>query len=318
MQIVILDGYTLNPGDLNWQPLKNLGEVIIYDRTAPNQVAERAKDAAIVFTNKTKLPAEAINALPQLKYIGELATGYDNVDIKAAAARKIPVCNVPGYSTHSVAQLAFAMIMELIYKVQQRSNDVHEGGWGRQDDFCYGHKGLFELHGKTLGLIGLGKIAQAVASIGQAFGMKVIAVVRDPSKYHLQDITYVSREECFANADIVSLHCPLTDETRGIVNAGLLSKMKPSAFLLNTARGPLINEQDLADALTRGTIAGAALDVLSTEPPKTGSPLFGIQNCIITPHIAWATIEARQRLLDESVKNLQAFLKGELRNAVNM
>lgn len=317
MQIVILDGYTLNPGDLSWELLEKLGTVTVYDRTSPEQVVERAKDAEIVLTNKTKVSAAAIEALPQLKYIGELATGFDNVDIKTAAARNIPVCNVPGYSTHSVAQLTWALILELTYKVQQRSEDVHNGGWTKSEDFCYGHQGLFELHGKTLGLIGLGKIGTAVANIALAFGMKVVAVVRNPNKYNLPEVRFVSKEECFAAADFISLHCPLTDDTRGMLNADLIKKMKPSAYIINTARGPLINETDLAEALKSGTIAGAALDVLTAEPPKQGSPLFGLDNCIIIPHIAWATKEARQRLLNESVKNIEAFLEGNARNVVN-
>lgn len=317
MKIVILDGHTLNPGDLSWEPLESLGNLTVYERTAPELVVERAEDAEIVLTNKTKVQAASIAALPKLKYIGELATGYDNVDVKAAAQRNIPVCNVPGYSTHSVAQLTWALILQLTYSIGQRSADVHDGGWTKSDDFCYGHQGLFELHGKTLGLIGLGQIGTAVAQIALAFGMKVKAVVRHPEKYDLPAVQFVDLDECFTSSDFISLHCPLTDETRGMVNEAMISKMKRTACLINTARGPLIQENDLALSLKEQQIAGAALDVLSVEPPKQGSPLFGLPNCIITPHIAWATREARERLLNESVKNIQAFLSGDARNVVN-
>lgn len=317
MRIVILDGYTINPGDLTWQAIEQLGELKVYDRTPVEEVAECAAGAEIVLTNKTKITADAINALPSLQYIGELATGFDNVDIKAAAARKIPVCNVPGYSTHSVAQLTWALILELTYRTGKRSVEVHSGAWTKSKDFCFGHEGLFELNGKTLGLVGLGQIGTAVAQIATAFGMKVIAVVRNPDKYHLPHVRFVSRDECFSQADFVSLHCPLTDDTRQMVNASLINTMKSSAYIVNTARGALINEPDLAKALNDETIAGAALDVLSSEPPPSTNPLFNAANCIITPHIAWATKEARERLLNESVKNIQAFLEGNPRNVVN-
>ena len=317
MKIVILDGYTINPGDLTWEGLEALGELTVYDRTPAEEVADRCQGAQLVLTNKAKVSADAIKKLPDLKYIGELATGYDNIDIKEAALRNIPVCNVPGYSTMSVAQLTWALILELVCKTSQRSGEVHDGAWVRSKDFCFGHAGLFELQGKKLGLIGLGQIGSAVAAIGQAFGMEIIANVRNPKKYTMPGIRFVSREECFREGDIVSLHSPLTDETRQMVNAGLLSTMKPSAMLINTARGALINEKDLADALNNDRIAGAALDVLSSEPPLKDNPMFTAKNCIITPHIAWATIEARQRLLDESIENIKAFLNGKPRNVVN-
>lgn len=317
MNIVILDGYTLNPGDLSWAPFEALGNLTVYERTPVEKVLERSKDAEIVLTNKTKVLGETIKELTTLQYIGELATGYDNIDVKEAANRNIPVCNVPGYSTASVAQLTWSLILELVYKTGERSADVHKGAWAKSKDFCFGHMGLFELQGKTLGLVGLGQIATAVANIGLAFGMKVIASVRNPKKYNIPGIDFVSRKECFQQADIISLHCPLTEDTRQMVNADVLKTMKAGSFIINTARGALIQEQDLADALNKGQIAGAALDVLSAEPPPVSNPLFGAKNCIITPHIAWATKEARERLLNESAKNIQAFLNGKPRNVVN-
>ena len=317
MNIVILDGYSINPGDLNWSSLESLGKLTVYDRSAPDEVQERSADAEIVLVNKSKIPGNVINALPQLKYIGELATGFDNVDIHAAAKRNVPVCNVPGYSTASVAQLTWALILELTYKINRRSDDVHNGAWTRSKDFCFGHEGLFELQGKTLGLIGLGQIGSAVARIGMAFGMKIIAAVRNPAKYDIQHVSFKSINECFEQADFLSLHCPLTDANRQMVNKELLERMKPSAYIINTARGALINEQDLANALTHKQVAGAAVDVLSSEPPPENNPLLKVSNCIITPHIAWATRQARERLLYESAENIKAFLNGGLRNVVN-
>lgn len=317
MNIVILDGYTINPGDMDWSPLEKIGTLKVYERTAVDDVVERSQNAEIVLTNKTKITGDAIKVLPKLQYIGELATGFDNVDIKAAAERGIPVCNVPGYSTSSVAQLTMALMLELIYKTGNRSDEAREGGWVNSKDFCYGHAGLFELQGKTLALIGLGQIGAAVAKLAMAFGMKVIASVRNPAKYSIDGVGFASREACFSQADFVSLHCPLTDDTRQMVNASLINTMKPSAYIINTARGALINEKDLANALNNKRIAGAAVDVLSAEPASADNPLLKADNCIITPHIAWATKEARERLLNESVKNIEAFLKGEPTNMVN-
>ena len=317
MNIVILDGYSINPGDLSWLPLEMFGNLTVYDRSVPDEVQERAAGAEIVLTNKSKVPGAVIEALPRLRYIGQLATGFDNVDIGAAARRNIPVCNVPGYSTQSVAQLTWALILELTYNIGHRSNKVHNGAWSRSKDFCFGHEGLFELQGKTLGLIGLGLIGSAVAKIGMAFGMNIIAAVRNPAKYDMPGVSFKSVGECFEQADFVSLHCPLTDSNRQMVNRDMLQRMKPSAYLINTARGALINEQDLAAALIQHQIAGAAVDVLSSEPPPADHPLFNVPNCIITPHIAWATKEARERLLYESAENIKAFLNGSLRNVVN-
>ncbi|MCC7525604.1 MAG: D-2-hydroxyacid dehydrogenase, partial [Chitinophagaceae bacterium] len=273
MNIVLLDGYSINPGDLNWSLLEAFGQLTVHDRTAPEDVAERAAGAEILLTNKAKIPANVIVTLPSLRYIGELATGFDNIDIHAAASRNIPVCNVPGYSTASVTQLTWALILELTYQTNRRSDEVKNGAWSKSPDFCFGHEGLFELQGKTLGLIGLGQIGAAVATIGNAFGMKIIASVRNPAKYDMPGVRFLSVEECFAQADFVSLHCPLTDSNRQMVNRQLLEKMKPSAFFINTARGALVNEHDLANALTSKRIAGAGVDVLSSEPPPEGNPL---------------------------------------------
>lgn len=317
MNIVILDGYTINPGDLDWSPLERLGTLTVYDRTSVDKIVQRSEGAEIILTNKAKVSDEAIRSLPRLKYIGEMATGFDNVCIKAAAEKNIPVCNVPGYSTLSVAQLTFTLILELIYKTGERSADVKAGAWTRSKDFSFGHKGLFELYDKTISLIGLGKIGAAVARIANAFGMNVIANVRNPEKYNIPYVSFTSKEECFRSADILSLHCPLTDETSGMVNKAFIQIMKSSAFIINTARGGVVNEQDLSDALNSGQIAGAGLDVLSSEPPSADNPLLGARNCVITPHIAWATKEARGRALNESVKNIEAFLDGKLRNVVN-
>ncbi len=317
MNIVILDGYSINPGDLSWSLLETFGSLTVNDRTPPGDVLKRSAGAEIVLTNKSKIPGDVINALPQLKYIGELATGYDNVDIRAAAERNIPVCNVPGYSTQSVAQLTWALILELTYTVNRRSVEVHNGAWTRSKDFCFGHEGLFELHGKTLGLIGLGQIGSAVAKIALAFGMKVIASVRHPDKYNIADVSFMDTKDCFRQSDFISLHCPLTEATRQMVNKDLLQLMKPSAYIINTARGALINEADLAAALHNERIAGAALDVLSAEPPPADNPLLKAPRCIITPHIAWATKEARERLLKEAAANIEAFLDGRFRNVVN-
>ncbi|MBK7098114.1 MAG: D-2-hydroxyacid dehydrogenase [Sphingobacteriales bacterium] len=317
MNIVILDGYTINPGDLDWAALEKLGNLTVYDRTKPEEVLSRSENADILLTNKTKITGEVIGSLPGLKYIGEMATGFDNVDVKTAAERNIPVCNVPGYSTLSVAQLTFAFILELVYKTGKRSDTVHEGAWVNSKDFSYGFKGLFELSGKTIAIIGLGQIGMAVARIAEAFGMNVIASVRNPSNYEQRNIQFLNREDCFQQADFVSLHCPLTEDTRQMVNGTMLGLMKPTAYLINTARGALVNEKDLSEALNNGKIAGAALDVLSVEPPLADNPLLTAKNCIITPHIGWATKEARERVLSDSVKNIEAFLSGNLRNVVN-
>jgi glycerate dehydrogenase len=315
--IVVLDGYTLNPGDLDWQALQALGKVTIYDRTPEAAVPERARDAEIVLTNKAIVNAAAIAQLPKLEYIGVMATGYNIVDVKAATERKIKVTNVPAYGTPAVAQLTFALILEMCNHVGLHSDSVRAGEWGRSLDFSYWKTPLHELDGKVLGIVGLGQIGQAVARIAQAFGMRVIAHHKHPEWDKMEGVTFVDLATCFATADIVSLHCPLNDQNRGFVNEALLNTMRPEAFLINTSRGPLINEQDLANALNNERIAGAGLDVLSTEPPAADHPLVHAKNCVITPHIAWAAREARQRLLQVVTDNLQAFLSGTPRNVLN-
>jgi glycerate dehydrogenase len=318
MKIVVLDGYTLNPGDLSWEELKRLGEVEIHDRTPKEKVIERCKEADIVLTNKTPVSKEAISQLPSLKYIGVLATGYNIVDIEAAKNYGVIVSNVPGYGAMSVAQLTFALLLELCHHVQRHSDAVMNGKWTKSPDFSFSDYPLIELAGKTIGIIGLGDIGQKVADIATAFGMKVIAFSRTQTdQSHRGNFRWVTKAQLFEEADVVSLHCPLTPHTEGIINRESLNSMKRSAFLLNTSRGPLIVEQDLADALNNGTIAGAGVDVLSTEPPLATNPLFGAKNCIITPHIAWATKEARERLMRMTLDNIVAFQNGTPENVVN-
>ena len=318
MKIVVLDGYTLNPGDLTWDGLKKIGEVEVYDRTPSELVAERAKDAEIIFTNKTVLGEAEFSQFPKLRYIGVLATGYNVVDTDAAKRRNIVVSNIPTYGTQSVAQMVFALLLELCHHVQNHSNAVKNGEWTSCEDFCFWKYPLIELSGKTMGVIGFGRIGQAVANIAEAFGMKVIAFDNYKSdQSHRKDFRWVELAELLEQSDVVSLHCPLFPETKGIINKENLSKMKKTAFLINTSRGPLIVDEDLADALNQGVIAGAGLDVLSVEPPKKNNPLFEAKNCLITPHIAWATAQARARLMDIAVDNLKAFLAGKPVNVVN-
>ncbi|ASZ11336.1 D-2-hydroxyacid dehydrogenase [Chitinophaga pendula] len=317
-KIVVLDGYTLNPGDLDWQYLHQLGKVEIYDRTPPELVAARAAGAEIVLTNKSLLSAATIAFLPALRYIGVMATGYNVVDIAAAKKAGIIVTNVPAYGTATVAQFTFALILELCHHVGIHDQSVKAGDWSRQPDFSYWKTPMMELAGKVLGIVGLGKIGQAVAAIAQVFGMKVIAHHRHPERDALEGITFASLDDCFRQSDFISLHCPLKADNYEFVNKGLLQIMKPTAYLINTSRGPLIREQDLADALNEGIIAGAALDVLSIEPPQAGHPLLSAKNCLLTPHIAWATREARQRLLNTVVDNLDSFIAGQVKNQITM
>ncbi len=313
MRIVVLDGYCLNPGDLSWEKLKLLGEFTVFDRTPANLTIERAKNADALLTNKTILNAENMAQMPNLKYIGILATGYNVVDLNYTNNHEIVVTNIPAYSTSSVAQMVFAHILNITNSVDFHSQIVHNGEWTRSIDFCFWRKPQIELAGKTIGLVGLGNTGMATARIALAFGMKVIAVT---SKKNLSnDIKHVSYNELWQQSDIISLHCPLCADTKQIINADSLSQMKPTAILINTGRGPLIDEQALANALNTGKIAAAAVDVLSTEPPKADNPLLTARNCFITPHIAWATAEARQRLMDIAAGNLQSFING---NAVNV
>jgi glycerate dehydrogenase len=315
-RIVVLDGYTLNPGDLDWGPLSAIADLTVHERTPVELAAERATGAEIVLTNKSPVPRAVIEALPELKYIGVLATGYNIVDVAAARERGIPVSNVPGYGTSAVAQHVFALLLELTQHTGLHSDTVKAGEWANSADWCYWRTPLVELSGLTMGVVGYGAIGRAVARIAQAFGMKVIAATRTPRDAE-DGVEFTSVDDLFRRADVVSLHCPLTPETQGMVNAVRLAAMKPTAFLVNTARGPLVVEQDLAAALHAGRIAGAALDVLSTEPPKPDNPLPAAPRCLLTPHLAWAARAARQRLMDTAVDNVRAFLAGVPRNVVN-
>ncbi|MEI6659528.1 MAG: D-2-hydroxyacid dehydrogenase [Planctomycetota bacterium] len=313
MRIVILDGLTTNPGDVSWEPLERLGSLTVFDRTAPGDVVARAADADAILTNKAIVGREQIAALPQLKYVGVLATGFNIVDVAAARERGIPVCNVPEYSTPNVVQAAWALILELANRVGHHDRTVHEGHWAACHDFCYWHGELVELAGRTLGIVGHGRIGRGVATVGRAFGMRVIHHRRQGGG----DPACVDLDTLFRESDVVSLHCPLTPETKGLVDARRLAMMKPTAFLVNTARGPLVDEAALAAALNAGQLAGAAVDVLSVEPPPASNPLLTAKNCVITPHVAWATRDARRRLIDVTAANLAAFAVGQPQNVVN-
>ena len=316
-KIIVLDGYTLNPGDLTWKDLKALGQCTVYDRTPPQEVVPRAEDAEIVLTNKTVLSSDVIEQLPTLKYIGVLATGYNVVDVEAARDRGILVTNVPTYSTQSVAQMVFAHLLNLAQRVGHHAQTVKSGRWTSNPDFCYWDMPLIELAGLTMGIIGFGRIGQATAKSALSFGMKVIAYdIVTPSSMP-EVCQFVGLEDVFRNSDVVSLHCPLTPQTRNIVNKQRLTLMKKTAFLINTSRGPLVDEQALAQALNNQRIAGAGLDVLSLEPPEKDNPLLKAENCFITPHIAWATRAARERLLKVAVDNVASFLAGKPQNVVN-
>jgi glycerate dehydrogenase len=316
VSLVVLDGYTLNPGDLDWSPLRQLGACAIYDRTPEPEILPRAQAARIVLTNKTPLSAATLGQLPALKYIGVLATGYNVVDVAAATRRGIVVANVPAYSTASVAQLVFAFLLEWTHRTGQHADSVRRGRWCASPDFAYWESPLIELEGRVLGIVGLGQIGRAVARIGQAFGMKILATTRHPRPLP-EGVERVALDDLFRQADVVTLHCPLTEETRGLVDARRLALMKPGAFLINTSRGPVVVEADLAAALNAGRIAGAGLDVLSTEPPKPENPLLAAPRCWITPHVAWATLAARERLLRAAVDNVRGFLAGRPQNVVN-
>ncbi len=317
MNIVVLDGYTCNPGDLSWEDLRALGSCAIYDRTPDGEVAARARDAEIVLTNKIVLDRAVIAALPKLRYIGVLATGYNIVDVGAARERAIVVTNVPEYGTPTVAQATFALLLELTNHLGHHAQTVREGRWSASPDFCYWDYPLVELAGLTLGVVGLGRIGRAVARIALAFGMTALAYDRYPPQPVPDEVRLVDLDALFRQSDVVTLHCPLTDENRGLVNAARLGLMKPTAFLLNTARGGLVVDDDLARALDEGRLAGAGLDVLSVEPPPRDHPLLTARNCLVTPHIAWATRAARARLIHTAVENIRAFLGGQPVNVVN-
>lgn len=318
MKITVLDGYGLNPGDLSWEEMAKLGELTVYDRTPADKTVERARDAAIVITNKTVLGAKEIEALPELRYIGVLATGYNVVDVKAAAERGIVVTNIPAYSTRSVAQLVFALLLAVTNRVEHYSAENRRGRWSANPDFCYWDFPLMELAGKTFGIVGFGNIGATVASIALAMGMKVSAFTSKPADALPAGVAKAeSLDALFTEADVVSLHCPLTPETTAMVDARRLSLMKPTAILINTGRGPLVDEEALALALNEETIYAAALDVLSSEPPKADNPLLTARNCFITPHIGWATYEARVRLMDIATANLKGWLSGTPVNVVS-
>ena len=316
MKIVVLDGYGLNPGDLSWSGMEALGELMVYDRTSPSELLERSEGAEVLITNKTLITAENMAELPNLKYIGVLATGYNVVDIDAAKARGIVVTNIPAYSTNSVAQMVFAHVLNITQHVGHYADENAKGRWSSNADFCYWDTNLVELDGKKMGIVGLGNIGKATARIALAFGMEVLAYTSKEQKDLPLGVKKVTLDELFAESDVLSLHCPLTPDTKEMVNAERLRMMKPNAILINTGRGPLVNEQDLAYALNGGRIAGAGLDVLSVEPALANNPLLSAKNCFITPHIAWATKEARTRLMDIAVNNLKSYQEGNIINNV--
>ena len=320
MKIVVLDGYTENPGDLSWDGMKALGDLTVYDRTPSNEgtaeILHRAKGAHILITNKTPLNrATMLSLAPELRYIGVLATGYNVVDVACAREMGVPVCNIPTYGTTAVAQFTMALLLELCHHVGAHSRLARNGAWADCPDFCFWRYPLVELAGKTMGLIGYGRIGKAVASLAKAFGMRIIFY--DTFAPADENAEKVPLETLFRQSDVISLHCPLFPENTGIINAGAIDKMKPGVLILNTARGPLINEADLAQALEEGKVGGAAVDVLSQEPPRKDNLLLSAPNCLVTPHIAWAPKERRQRLMNIAVENVRAFLDGKPQNVVN-
>lgn len=317
MKIVVLDGFTVAQTDLSWDCLKSMADVEIYDRTSPDDVVERCKGAEMVLTNKVVLDASVLNQLPRLMYIGVLATGYNVVDLEAASRQSIVVTNIPSYSTRSVAQMVFALLLNVVNRVEHYAVANRSGRWCKSEDFCYLEHGLFELAGKRMGIVGLGNIGMEVARIASAFGMEVLAVTSKKGELPY-GVRSVSIDELFAMSDIVSLHCPLTDDTRHLVCAKRLEAMKPSAIIINTGRGPLVNDAELAEALNSDVIAAYAADVLTVEPAEADNPLLEARNCYLTPHIAWATREARQRLMSICVENIKAFLAGKPINVVGV
>ena len=316
--IVILDGYTLNPGDLDWSGLEALGNVSYYDRTTISEIMERAENAEVLIVNKLQLSRQTLEQLPKLKYIGVCATGFNNVDIEAAKELGIIVTNVRGYSSAAVAQLVFSLILTITNHAEKHAQGVRSGQWVGSLDWCYDHEAIFELAGKTLGILGLGDIGQRVAQIGLAFGMNVIAHRKNFSKSSIDGVELVSLSELFKRSDVLSLHCPLTTDTQGVINKANIETMKLSAMIINTGRGGLIIEQDLADALNEERLAAAGLDVLSAEPPTVENPLLKAKSCYITPHQAWGAKESRERLLKGITENLKAFLEGNPQNVVNL
>ncbi|MDR0388507.1 MAG: D-2-hydroxyacid dehydrogenase [Spirochaetaceae bacterium] len=320
MKIVILDGYTENPGDLSWEGFEKLGELTVYSRsslTDPQEAISRIDNAGAVITNKTPISAEVIKACPSIKYIGVLATGYNVVDSAAARARDIPVCNIPTYGTAAVGQFAMALLLEICHHIGHHDKAVHDGRWEHNDDWCFWDYPLIELAGKTMGVSGFGRIGQVTGTIAKAMGMKVLAFDQYPNDSGRAIAAYVSLDDLFAGSDVIAVHCPLFPETQGIINKNNIAKMKDGVIILNNSRGPLVVEQDLADALNSGKVYAAGLDVVSTEPIRGDNPLLTAKNCIITPHISWAPRESRSRLMDIAVENLAAFIRGSPVNVVN-
>ena len=317
LKITVLDGYALNPGDLSWSGIEAMGELTLYDRTPAALTAERIGGAQAVFTNKTLIGADIMDACPDMKFIGVLATGYNVVDIEAAKARGITVCNIPAYSTPSVAQHTFALLLDICNHAALHSAGVHAGKWTASNDFCYWDAPLIELSGKTMGIIGFGRIGQAVGRIASAFGMNVLCLSRSKNCTDMpENCRYAELDEIFEKADVITLHCPLHEGTKEIICAGNIARMKDGVIILNTGRGPLVNEQDLADALNTGKVLAAGVDVVSEEPMRADNPLMGAKNCIITPHIAWAPLESRRRLMNIATGNLKAWIDGEPVNTV--
>lgn len=316
MKIVILDGHAANPGDLSWKPLEELGEVIVYERTSPEELLDRAKDADAVLTNKVYLGENELQHLPKLKYIGVLATGYNAVDIKAACQHGVTVTNIPAYSTDSVAQHVFALILNVLNRVDRYADDNRNGRWSANPDFCYWDMRIRELASMKMGIIGLGNIGRKVAKIALAFGAEVYAFTSKPQSELPEGIRKCSLDDLYSTCDIISLHCPLTADTKEMINRSTLAKMRHDAILVNTGRGPLVNEHDVATALQEGRIAAYATDVMCQEPPEADNPLFKCENAFITPHMAWGTVEARQRLMDIALNNIKAFAKGKPINVV--
>lgn len=317
MKIVVLDGYTENPGDLSWGAFEELGELTVYDRTPEEEIVARIGSAEAVIVNKTPITRATLDACPGIRYIGVLATGYNVVDVAAAKERGIPVCNVPTYGTASVGQFAIGLLLEICHHIGAHSDSVHAGDWERSADWCYWNYPLIELDGKTLGVIGFGRIGQATARIAKAMGMNVLAYDSHPSESGRALGEYVDLDTLLRTSDVIALHCPLFPETQGIIDRDAIAKMKDGVIILNNSRGPLIVEQDLADALNSGKVAAAGLDVVSTEPIRADNPLLSARNCIITPHISWAAKEPRERIMTASVENLRAFLNGAPIHVVN-
>ncbi|MBQ8183252.1 MAG: D-2-hydroxyacid dehydrogenase [Clostridia bacterium] len=317
LKAVILDGYTENPGDISWSCIEQLVDLTVYPRTSPDKIIERGKDADILIVNKVAITRELLEHLPNLKFVATLATGYNQLDCQALKEKCIPVSNIPAYSTNAVAQMVFAYILELINKVSEYTADVKSGTWCKCEDFCYWNSPLYELDGKTLGIIGFGKIGARVSRIAAAFGMRVLCYTPSGKKDGFPDVEFTDMDTVISNSDFISVHCPLTPDTAGLINKDFICRMKKASYIINTARGPVANEKDVAEALKNGTLAGYGTDVLSTEPPEEDNPLLSAPNCLITPHIAWAAYETRVRLMGILEQNIKAYLNGAPINVVN-